>query len=127
MGIRLIDSVRAALAKHHMITAGDTLVVAVSGGPDSLCLLDILRTLRADLGITLHVAHLDHMLRGAESAAEASPSRRSTWERWLGKRTTTSTRPRAPLATPSWRGWRASRARAPSPSRTMPTTRPRRC
>jgi bifunctional protein TilS/HprT len=72
MGIRLIDSVRATLAEHHMITAGETLVVAVSGGPDSLCMLHILHSLHADLGIALHVAHLDHILRGAESAAEAA-------------------------------------------------------
>jgi tRNA(Ile)-lysidine synthetase-like protein len=72
MSRRLIDSVRAALVERPMVTRGDRVVVAVSGGPDSLCLLHILHTLRADLGITLYVAHLDHMLRGAESAADAA-------------------------------------------------------
>jgi hypoxanthine phosphoribosyltransferase len=47
-------------------------VVAVSGGPDSLCLLDVLAHLCADLGCNLHVVHLDHRLRGAEAAAEAT-------------------------------------------------------
>ncbi len=46
-------------------------VVAVSGGQDSLCMLDVLYRLRDELHIELLVAHLDHMFRGAESAAEA--------------------------------------------------------
>src|SRR4051812_17327186 len=54
-----------------MIVPGAPVVVAVSGGPDSLCLLHALAQLRDDLGVTLHIAHLDHMIRGAESAAEA--------------------------------------------------------
>jgi len=48
------------------------LLVAVSGGPDSVCLLHVLLGLRDKLGITLHVAHLNHQLRGAESDADAS-------------------------------------------------------
>jgi tRNA(Ile)-lysidine synthase len=47
------------------------LLVAVSGGPDSLCLLHLLCRWRDAGGPPLHVAHLDHGLRGAESAAEA--------------------------------------------------------
>ena len=46
--------------------------MAVSGGPDSVCLLHILANLQAELGIRLHLAHLDHQLRDAESAADAS-------------------------------------------------------
>lgn len=48
-----------------------TAVVAVSGGQDSLCLLDTLYRLRSTLGIEIHVAHLNHMLRGAQAEAEA--------------------------------------------------------
>ncbi len=47
------------------------LVVAVSGGPDSLALLHALHSLSAETGIRLHGAHLDHGLRGKESAADA--------------------------------------------------------
>jgi tRNA(Ile)-lysidine synthetase-like protein len=65
-------TVRASLLEHQMLALGDTVVVAVSGGPDSLCLLHVLRDLAGELGIALHVAHLDHMLRGAESAADAT-------------------------------------------------------
>ncbi len=49
----------------------DALVVAVSGGQDSVCMLDVLGRLRERLGLDLHVAHLNHMFRGAQSAAEA--------------------------------------------------------
>jgi tRNA(Ile)-lysidine synthetase-like protein len=63
--------VREYIAAHQMIVPGAPVVVAVSGGPDSLCLLHALSQLHADLGVALHVAHLDHMIRGAESAGEA--------------------------------------------------------
>ena len=46
--------------------------MAVSGGPDSVCLLHILAKLQAELDIRLHLAHLNHQLRGAESEADAS-------------------------------------------------------
>jgi bifunctional protein TilS/HprT len=65
-------TVRASLLQHQMIEPGDTVVVAVSGGPDSLCLLHVLSALADGLGMALHVAHLDHMLRGAESSADAA-------------------------------------------------------
>jgi tRNA(Ile)-lysidine synthase len=49
---------------------GARLVVAVSGGPDSVCLLHILASLKDELCLSLHIAHLDHQLR-AESASDA--------------------------------------------------------
>ncbi len=51
--------------------AGTRLVVAVSGGPDSLAMLHALHRLRDELDLVLHVAHLDHRLRGEDSAADA--------------------------------------------------------
>lgn len=47
------------------------MLVGVSGGPDSVCLLHILDQLRDSLGVRLHVAHLNHMLRGVDSDADA--------------------------------------------------------
>jgi len=47
-------------------------VVGVSGGPDSLCLLHVLNRLREGYGIELHVAHLDHRIRGWESRDDAA-------------------------------------------------------
>ena len=57
--------------QHHQLISGKKLVVAVSGGPDSVCLLHILVKLQKELGIKLHVAHLNHQLRGIESEADA--------------------------------------------------------
>ena len=50
-----------------MLDSGDRVAVAVSGGPDSVALLECLRGLAPQLGITLAVAHLNHQLRGRES------------------------------------------------------------
>jgi tRNA(Ile)-lysidine synthetase-like protein len=68
----LVAAVRALINEHRMIEPGAPLVVAVSGGPDSLCLLHLLAALQSELAAPLHVAHLDHMIRGAESSAEAA-------------------------------------------------------
>jgi tRNA(Ile)-lysidine synthase len=55
-----------------MLTAGNRVGVAVSGGADSVALLRLLHRLRDDLGITLAVVHFDHALRGAESETDAA-------------------------------------------------------
>jgi tRNA(Ile)-lysidine synthase len=52
-------------------TGPGPLLVAVSGGPDSVCLFHLLLRLRDRLGIKLHVVHLDHQLRGDDAAADA--------------------------------------------------------
>jgi tRNA(Ile)-lysidine synthase len=50
-----------------MFRPGDRIGVAVSGGADSVALLRLLEDLRSELGITLCVVHLNHLLRGSES------------------------------------------------------------
>ena len=50
---------------------GSRLIVAVSGGPDSLAMLHALHRIRYELLLDLHVAHLDHRLRGVHSTADA--------------------------------------------------------
>lgn len=62
---------RAALAAHGLLDQRKHCLIAVSGGPDSLALLHVLWRLRDASGPQIHVAHLDHGLRGADSAAEA--------------------------------------------------------
>ncbi len=66
----IIRKVHHTLSKHRMIERGDRVIVAVSGGPDSVCLLDVLYRLRDDLGIVLVVAHFDHGLRPEEDERE---------------------------------------------------------
>ncbi|MBN1644294.1 MAG: tRNA lysidine(34) synthetase TilS [Dehalococcoidales bacterium] len=65
------QNVLGFIRKHRLITPQHTLLVAVSGGQDSVCLLHILSGLQDELGIGLHVAHLDHRLRGTESEDDA--------------------------------------------------------
>ena len=72
----VLERAQDALARHRMVDFDDTVVVGVSGGPDSTCLLDVLR--RARFGLKLVVAHVDHGLSetsdkvAARVAAEAS-------------------------------------------------------
>jgi tRNA(Ile)-lysidine synthase len=60
------------IGEHHLVSGQHCLLVAVSGGPDSVCLLHILVGLQQELGIRLHTAHLNHRLRGADAEADAS-------------------------------------------------------
>jgi tRNA(Ile)-lysidine synthase len=59
-----------AIEEHGLFNAGDTVIVAVSGGADSVALLDILASLEY-LHLNLVVAHLNHGLRGLESDGDA--------------------------------------------------------
>ena len=61
----------AFIRREALLFPGERVVVGVSGGPDSLCLLHILWNCRQSLGIELHVAHLNHLLRGTEADADA--------------------------------------------------------
>lgn len=56
-----------AAKRNAMFAAGDTLLVAVSGGPDSVAMLHALHTRSSEFGIALHVAHLNHGIRGEQS------------------------------------------------------------
>ncbi|MDO8716795.1 MAG: tRNA lysidine(34) synthetase TilS [Dehalococcoidales bacterium] len=67
-----LESRVLSLIREHKLLAGQQcLLVAVSGGQDSVCLLHILAKLQTELKVNLHVAHLDHQLRGAESESDA--------------------------------------------------------
>ncbi len=70
-GQLLTERVLHFIQEHHLVSSQHQLLVAVSGGPDSVCLLHILAKLQKELDIKLHVAHLNHQLRGAESEADA--------------------------------------------------------
>ena len=68
LGKGLLRCVAAAISGHGL--GGKRLLVAVSGGPDSLALLHALWRLRGEYRLTLCGAHLNHLLRGAESDAD---------------------------------------------------------
>jgi tRNA(Ile)-lysidine synthase len=64
---KIIDFIR----RYSLISPQEIVVVAVSGGADSVCLLHVLAKCQKGLRIKLHVAHLNHQLRGVESEADA--------------------------------------------------------
>ncbi len=66
----LLHRVRETIKENMLVKSGATLVVGVSGGPDSLALLHVLKTLAPELGINLYIAHLNHQLRGVFSDAD---------------------------------------------------------
>ena len=72
---RVLERVTATVRDHAMVDPGDTVLVACSGGPDSVCLLDALHRLRSLLAIRLEVFHFDHRLR-PHSAADGRYVRR---------------------------------------------------
>lgn len=63
----IAERVRETVSRYRMFRNGESVLVAVSGGPDSVALLDVLSRLAVDWGLSLTVAHLNHMFRGAEA------------------------------------------------------------
>ena len=66
----VIRKVRETISRYRMIDPGDLMIVAVSGGPDSVALLDILHRLKDELEIRLVVAQYNHGLRPEEDESE---------------------------------------------------------
>lgn len=58
-----MDKVIKTINKYNLIQNGDKIVVGVSGGPDSICLLHILNSIKEKYNIQLYVAHINHMIR----------------------------------------------------------------
>lgn len=67
----MIDKVRDIIKKYGLIDKGDRIVVAVSGGADSICLLHILYVLKEEFDLQLYAAHLNHNFRGIEAQMDA--------------------------------------------------------
>ena len=65
--IKILRAVEHTIDTHRMVNPGDTLLVAVSGGPDSVALVHILLALAPELSFQIAMAHLNHCLRDEES------------------------------------------------------------
>ncbi len=68
----LMRRVAETMKRQRLIERGDRVVVAVSGGPDSVALLSVLHGLAPSWNLSLSVAHFNYGLRGAESDADAA-------------------------------------------------------
>ena len=69
------DKVRDFIIENKLIEKGDKILVALSGGPDSVCLLNVLYSLKEDFHIKIGAAHVNHMLRGDEALADEEYSK----------------------------------------------------
>ncbi len=65
--MRLEQKFKNTISRYNLLNRGDRIIVAVSGGPDSVCLLVLLNTLKQKLNLYLHVATFNHLIRGKEA------------------------------------------------------------
>ncbi|GAB4561773.1 MAG: tRNA lysidine(34) synthetase TilS [Anaerolineae bacterium] len=68
----LVERVQDTIQREELLAEGDVVVVGVSGGPDSLCLLHVLKTLAPEHGWRLIAAHLHHGIRGHDADEDAA-------------------------------------------------------
>lgn len=71
----MLKKVTNTIEKYNMLNKGDKVIVALSGGPDSMSLLHSLYVLREQYDLTLYAAHVNHMLRGEDSDNDERASR----------------------------------------------------
>ena len=69
--MELLAKIEDTISKYQLLTSGDKVLVGVSGGADSVALIHILKELSSEYSLELHIAHLDHQLRGADAEADA--------------------------------------------------------
>jgi tRNA(Ile)-lysidine synthase len=67
----LIEKVRQTIKDHNLIQKGDKIVLGISGGPDSVCLLHILNSLKDEFELVIYAAHLNHQIRGLQAQLDA--------------------------------------------------------
>ena len=68
--MQLIQKIAKTIERYSMISEGDHVLTALSGGPDSICLLQILSELRNEYKISLSAIYVDHRLRPDETPFE---------------------------------------------------------
>lgn len=65
---KVLDFIR----KNKLVKKGNSVVLGVSGGADSICMLKILSDLQKRLGISMYVLHINHQIRGEEADEDAA-------------------------------------------------------
>lgn len=64
------QKVMETIKKYNLINSKDKIVLGVSGGPDSMAMLDILRQIKDEMNFEMYVAHINHNIRGKEADAD---------------------------------------------------------
>ncbi|NWH03798.1 tRNA lysidine(34) synthetase TilS [Desulfobacter latus] len=67
---KFTDQVLGTIREHDMVAPGHRVLIGVSGGPDSMALVQVFMGLKKDLDIRIGLAHLNHMLRGGHALAD---------------------------------------------------------
>ena len=67
---KIEDKILSVIEKHRMLSFGDTVVVAVSGGADSMCLLHFFNKISSKMQLNIICAHVNHSIRGAEADSD---------------------------------------------------------
>ncbi|MFQ9516695.1 MAG: tRNA lysidine(34) synthetase TilS [Eubacterium sp.] len=67
----MINKVLNFVKHNKILEYGDSVILGVSGGADSICMLYVLHKLKDTLGLTLHVVHVNHHIRGQEAQRDA--------------------------------------------------------
>lgn len=65
------NKVLETIIRENLIAEGDKVILALSGGPDSVCLLNVLAKLKSQLNFQIYAAHLNHQIRGLEAHKDA--------------------------------------------------------
>ena len=63
----MIEEVLKTIEQYNLIEDGDKIVLAVSGGPDSIAMLDILNQLKDEMNFEIYVVHVNHNIRGKDA------------------------------------------------------------
>lgn len=67
----MLKELQKKMKELHMVSPGDKVLVGVSGGADSVCLLLVLSEIRKDMNFAVEVVHVEHGIRGEESLRDA--------------------------------------------------------
>lgn len=66
----LTSKVIVTLNKYNMLSGGEKVLIGLSGGPDSVCLLHVLNNLKTSYNLDLHTIYIDHGMRPEETPSE---------------------------------------------------------
>ena len=67
----MLDKVRRTIKENGILNMGDSVICAVSGGADSICLLHTMLVLKGEYNLSLYVANVNHLIRGKESDSDS--------------------------------------------------------